>query len=105
MPAAAGAYKADGNWEPVVPCSRHAVSAESVAHAVVPAEGRVLLCNGQSSVEQQNTFHHGYTVLACVGAKAGMGLAAVELVRKAMTNPNPLACRTAFRPAASPPPA
>ena len=52
------------------------------------------MCDGQSSVEQQNTFHYGYTVPACAGAKAGMGLAAVELVRKAMTNPNPLAYRT-----------
>ena len=102
MPTAAGAYKADGNREPVVSCSRHAVSAESVAHAVVPAEGRVLLCDGRSSAEQQNTFHHGYTVLACVGAKAGMGLAAVELVREAMANPNPLAGRTGVPPCGKP---
>ena len=60
------------------------------------------MCDGQSSVEQQNTFHYGYTVPACAGAKAGMGLAAVELVRKAMTNPNPLACRTGVPPCGKP---
>lgn len=31
-----------------------------------------------------------------------MGLAAVELVRKAMTNPNPLACRTGVPPCGKP---
>jgi hypothetical protein len=37
--------------------------------------------------QKQNTFYHGYTVNICAGSRAGIGVAALEPVRKSMEDP------------------
>lgn len=37
--------------------------------------------------QRQNVFYHDYTIIVCAGSAAGIGVSALEPVKKAMTNP------------------
>ena len=44
--------------------------------------------------EKQNVFYHDYEVVVAAGQQAGIGLEALDPVRKAMNNPTPLETKT-----------
>lgn len=76
-----------GAQKPVLPFS-HAALLANLNHTLwfLP---NVASCDAMANLlaERQNTFYHNYQVLVAAGTKAGVGLDAVEPVRRAMGNP------------------
>ncbi len=76
-----------GAQKPVLPFS-HAALLANLNHTLwfLP---NVASCDAMANLlaERQNTFYHNYQVLVAAGTKAGIGLDAVEPVRRAMGNP------------------
>ena len=76
-----------GAQKPVLPFS-HAALLANLTHTLwfLPT---VASCHAMANLlaERQNTFYHDYQVLIAAGSDAGIGLEAVEPVRRAMGNP------------------
>ena len=76
-----------GAQKPVLPFS-HAALLANLTHTLwfLPT---VASCHAMANLlaERQNVFYHDYNVLIAAGTEAGIGLAAVEPVRRAMGDP------------------
>ena len=87
LPSAVDDLKLGANKKPPLPYSDTRLL-NALSHTVWLLPG-VSACYAMANLlaEKQNTFFHDYKIIVCAGGEAGIGMAALEPVLRAMDNP------------------